>query len=530
LAANLCGQAGLKTLVIERGAEPYRLPRAVHMDAEAMRILQSIGLAEKLAPLTRPLGGSVYLGCDGRPIRVFRSRDTRAALGWPASNLFYQPELEQLLRDGLARYRDVDVRLGAEFDDLQQTSDGARLRFGSAAGGEGEQVEACFVLACDGASSPVRKAVGIGLDDMGFEERWLVIDVLMSGEMRWPGGYEIPPEVRDGRYSLMVCDPKRPATVIPGAGRHRRWEYMLLPHETDDQALDPLQIEGLLSHWVDPSEAEIVRAAVYRFHGLVASQWRSGAVFLMGDAAHQTPPFFGQGMCHGFRDAAQLVWKLDLVRRDLTHPDLLDTYQAEREGHVRSIITGALSAGAAVCLLDPEAAQARDDSFRAEEAARAGGSVAMTDVVPPIQAGLVDTQTGGERIPQPSVRTSAGSIPLDDLLSRRLTLLVRDPGALEGFAPAARSAWSDLGGQVLHILPEGLPAQPGEIVEDGNVLEHWLSAAGADWALVRPDRYVFAKGRTPQDLSMSVEHLLVSLRHFHDPSNVTAQTKESRNP
>jgi 3-(3-hydroxy-phenyl)propionate hydroxylase len=512
IAANLCGQAGLRTLVVERGVEPYLLPRAVHMDAEAMRILHSVGLAKTVASLTRPLGGSVYLGCDGRQIRVFRSQDTRAALGWPASNLFYQPELEGILRQGLQRFPNVEVRLAAEFAELEQDAEGARLRITSANGADGGWVGAHFVLACDGASSPVRKALNLDLEDMGFEERWLVIDGQMSGAMRWPERYDIPAEVRDGRYSLMICDPARPATIIPGAGRHRRWEYMLLPAESDEHALQPGNIGALLADWTDPADVEVVRAAVYRFHGLVATQWRSGAVFLMGDTAHQTPPFFGQGMCHGFRDAAQLVWKLALVRRGLAGPDLLDTYQAEREPHVRAIISAALTAGAAVCILDPEAAELRDARFRAEEAARAGAAVAMTDVVPPIRAGLVEPDTGGDRIPQPSVVGEAGAAPLDDLLAGRLTLLLvaesLDPHAI---AQALPSRWRDLGGQVLHLLPEGRPAQRGAIVDASGSLGAWLAKAGAAWALIRPDRYVFAKGRTAEALAASLQHLLLSL-------------------
>jgi 3-(3-hydroxy-phenyl)propionate hydroxylase len=529
LAANLCGQAGLTTLVIERGVEPYLLPRAVHMDAEAMRILQSVGLAEKIAPLTRPLGGSVYLGCDGRQIRVFRSQDTRADLGWPASNLFYQPELETVLREGLARYPNLEVRLAAEFTGVDQTADVTRVRF--SANGERKVVDAGFVLACDGASSPVRKALGIGLEDMGFEERWLVIDGLMSGAMRWPERYDIPTEVRDGRYSLMICDPKRPATIIPGAGRHRRWEYMLLPHETDADALQPDHIGALLGDWSDPADVEVVRAAVYRFHGLVATQWRSGAVFLMGDAAHQTPPFFGQGMCHGFRDAAQLIWKLGLVQRGLAGPGLLDTYQLEREAHVRAIISAALTAGAGVCILDAEAARLRDERFRAEEAARVGATIAMTDVVPPIRDGLVEPATGGQRIPQPTVIGENGDVPLDDLLAGRATLLLGDGLEPSAIAPTLPSRWRDLGGQVLHILPEGRPAQRGALVDASGGLGAWLAKADAAWALVRPDRYVFAKGRTAEALAASLQHLVLSLGPVPGrpvAEGASAQPEESR--
>lgn len=513
LAANLCGQAGLRTLVVERGHAPYLLPRAIHMDAEAMRIFQSAGLADEIAPLTRRLGGSVYLGCDGRQIRVFRGRDTVESLGWPASNLFYQPKLEAVLRNGLARFPHVTLRAGHSFESVVNTATGGRLVTRDESGGS-HAVTARYVLACDGASSAVRKSLGIALDDMGFEERWLVIDAMVDGPMRWPDDYQVPDEVRDGRYSLMVCDPARPATLIPGAGQHRRWEYMLLPQESDEDALDETRIRALLSRWIDPGHVEIVRAAVYRFHGLVAQHWRRENVFLLGDAAHQTPPFYGQGMCHGLRDAAQLVWKLRLVLDGKADAAILDTYQQEREPHVRAIIAASLAAGAAVCILDPVAAAARDARFRAEEEARRDATVAMTDVVPPLKAGLVDPDSGGARVPQPTVATRAGTAKLDDLLAGRFTLLTLDA------APALDPAWQAIGGQVLSLAPNG-----GTSISDPTgTLQTWFDADGTRWALLRPDRYVFAKGATASRATNTVASLLRLLQPATSPrSQVLSQ-------
>lgn len=502
LTANLCGHAGLRTLVVERGVEPYDLPRAIHFDAEAMRIFQSVGLAEEIAAVTRPLGGSVYLGCDGRPIRRFQAHDTRALLGWPASNLFYQPQLEQILRRGLERFPHVEVRLGHEVLGVRSGEGQAGVRLRGPDGAETE-AEARFVLACDGASSPVRKALGIPLDDMGFEERWLVIDAFVDGPMRWPGDLEIPEEVRDGRCSLMLCDPARPATLIPGSGRHRRWEYMLLPHETDAEMLEAARIRSLLARWIAPDDVQVVRAAVYRFHGLVARQWRRGPVFLLGDAAHQTPPFFGQGMCHGLRDAAQLVWKLRLVTDGLADEALLDTYQAERDEHVRTIISASLAAGAAVCILDPEKARTRDAEFRAQEAARAGKTVAMTDVVPPIRGGVLAPGAIGARTPQPQVRQAGRRALLDDLLGGRFTLISLDPPPL---APADLAAWTALDGQTLAL------AGPGAVEDVTGGVGAWLAELGAHSALVRPDRHLFGLASSAGEVPELLRQLFAQLR------------------
>lgn len=481
-AANLAGQAGLSTIVIERGDEPYRQPRAIVFDAEIMRVFASIGLAEAIGEVTRPLGGSVYLGADLQPIRIFRAPGRVDPLAWHPSNLFYQPQLETLLREGLSRFPHVDVRTGHEVTGI----DGRTIRVGTADGEIG--VTARFILACDGASSAVRKALGVALEDIGFEERWLVVDTLVDGPMRWPEDHGIPPEVRDGRYSLMVCDPARPATLIPGSGRHRRWEYMLLAGERDEEVVTEAWLRGHIGKWIDPDDVEIVRAAVYRFRALLATRWRVGDTFLLGDAAHQTPPFYGQGMCHGIRDAAQLMWRLALVLRGVAGDELLDSYQLEREPHVRAIISASVAAGAEVCKLDPEQAMLRDAAFREAERNR-NGSVAMTDVVPPIRAGLVDRDSGGMRLPEFVVETAAGRRHFDRLLESRFALVTT--------SALTPPDWGALGGRVVEAADAAV--------------RDWLARRGADWALVRPDRYVFATGAGQAALDAALDRLATQL-------------------
>lgn len=209
VAANLAGAAGLRTLVIERGDQPYSMPRAIVFDAEVMRIFASIGLADAISAVTKPLGGSVYIGVDHNPIRKFQARPRAHDLAWHPSNLFYQPQLEALLRAGLKRFPNVTVLTGHDVTALTRNGDNTCVRIVDTTGSE-KEISSPYVLACDGASSTIRKALGIRLDDIGFEERWLVVDTFVNGPMRWPDGYTIPPEVRDDRYSLMICDPARP--------------------------------------------------------------------------------------------------------------------------------------------------------------------------------------------------------------------------------------------------------------------------------------------------------------------------------
>lgn len=502
VAANLAGMAGLRTVVLERGTEPYRQPRAIVFDAEIMRIFDSIGLADEIAAVTRPLGGSVYLGADRNPIRTFRAPPPAHALAWPASNLFYQPELEAVLRAGLSRFPNVTVLSGHDIVDLTASAETVRVQACDPAG-EPLLFTARHLLACDGASSIVRKKMDIALDDIGFEERWLVVDTFVNGPMKWPDDHVIPPEVRDDLYSLMVCDPARPCTLIPGAGRHRRWEYMLIEGDREDEVIGDAWLRRHIGRWIDPADVEIIRSAVYRFRALVARKWHAGRVLLLGDAAHQTPPFYGQGMCHGIRDAAQLVWRLRLVNGGLSEEALLDSYQAEREPHVREIISASVAAGAAVCTLDPAEARDRDLTFRDMEQARTE-DIAISDIVPSIRSGLVDPATGGLRLPEFVLEDENGVRHVDRFLDGRFTLLCTKP-----FAPNAFRQWADIGGQVIQV---GGPVGSGQSPRDADGrLASWFADRASSWAIIRPDRYVFAAGADQAALDDAARSLSAQL-------------------
>ena len=239
--------------------------------------------------------------------------------------MFVQPELDAMLRDGLDQYPHVTVHLGTEAPPLAELAGAAR-----------------FVVACDGATSPTREALGIELTDLGYDERWLVIDLMLHDD----AAVELPTIIQQ------VCDRARLATFVPSHGQHRRWEFRLA---IDEQVPDPWR---LLAPWgVSAADAELVRATAYRFHALVADRWRAGNVLLAGDAAHQMPPFMGQGMCSGIRDAANLGWKLAEVVHDGRDASLLDTYESERRPHVDAVTALSIEAGSLLARLasDPTA-------------------------------------------------------------------------------------------------------------------------------------------------------------------------------
>jgi 3-(3-hydroxy-phenyl)propionate hydroxylase len=463
LAANLFGKAGLSVLVLEREATPHPLPRAVHIDHEMMRLFQSAGVIDRVLPDMRETDGHLHIGADHGVIRYMGTVGKPRPFGWANDYFFYQPELEAHLRAGLVDRNNVELRTGAEFFGIEQQDGVVSVSFTE--NGTAQSAKARWAIGCDGSRSPVRKALGVELDDLDFDEPWLVVDADVDGPVGFPSLAGVPKEADLQRLSVMMCDPKRPATIVPGRGNHRRWEFMLLPGEDDAVMMQPENVAELVGPYLNGVPHKIVRAATYRFHGLVAEKWQVGNVFLAGDAAHQTPPFFGQGMCHGFRDVANLAWKMAAIINDGAAPCILESYQPERDPHVRGIIGAAVAAGRYICILDPVEAAARDAGLRAK--ANDAEPQTAADLIPAIKTGviLVGSPAAGERFIQPQV----GDAKLDDLTGDGWRLFVRTP-------VSARNG-------VKVIAADQVPN-----------ITAWLDQNGADAVLVRPDHYVFGTG------------------------------------
>ncbi|BCW87669.1 putative NADH-specific resorcinol 4-hydroxylase [Alphaproteobacteria bacterium SO-S41] len=448
--AALLARHGVSVIAAERETDIYRLPRAAHFDAEIMRLFQQLGLAEDILPVSRPISAYEFVTAAREIIMRF-SVSAETSQGWAGGYLFHQPALEEALRAKLAAAPEVELALGWSLDTIAQDESGVTAQLSQ--GGATRTVRARFLIGCDGANSAVRKLSDIGLFDYGFDEPWLVIDTLMPDEGT------LPP------YGLQVCDPARPTTVMPMSPGRRRWEFMLLPSEDPASMLDDAVVQRLLAPWATPDKATVIRKAVYRFHGLVANDWRKGRILLAGDAAHQMPPFAGQGMCSGLRDAANLAWKLALVLKGEARDTLLDTYQQEREPHVRGMIELAIAMGQLVCMLDPTAAAKRDTDMLAARVAHASDAPAPPPAA--LAAGcLHPSPRAGELSPQP---VSAGA-RLDAKLGHGFCLVTRGP----------------------YAAPAGIAQLDATALDDGGALAAWLGEAEA--ALIRPDRHVFGTG------------------------------------
>ena len=465
--AALLGDLNVRVLVAEKEAVVYPLPRAAHFDHEIMRLFQQLGIAEAVLAHARPVPDYEFRAADGQ--LLMRLPAQPPGEGWRAGYMFHQPGLERALRAKVAACPSVETRIGRRFAGLAQDGDGVTVTLDTDVGPE--TVRARYIVGCDGGSSPVRGALGGDLFDYGFDEPWLVIDVKVGGGARVP------------TVNLQVCDPARPTTcVLMGPGRHR-WEFMLKPGEDADAALADAFINPLVAAW-DVGEFEIERRAVYRFHGLVANRWREGRVLLAGDAAHQMPPFAGQGLCSGLRDAANLAWKLAAVL-DGADETLLDTYQTEREPHVRDYIELAIRMGRLVCTLDPQAAAQRD-------AAMLSGQGAPPPFAPaPFAAGhvLAGSPGAGALFAQPF----ADGVGLDDVLGPGAWLIARSQ------APSAPEVTA-------------VSLSDPRLAGYRAALDAWLTRRDAEAVLVRPDRYVFGAG-DPQTLIAAWRAPLRSLAH-----------------
>ncbi|GHI01780.1 3-(3-hydroxyphenyl)propionate hydroxylase [Streptomyces cellostaticus] len=339
-AATLLGQYGIETLVLDRWESVYPLPRAVHLDDEIYRLLARLGVAHEFAAISRPAHGLRLLDRELRVLAEFRRGADLGRHGHPEASMFDQPQLEELLRANLTRHATVTLRGNVEITAIEQPDGGpARIRLTDRATDETSTVAAGYVLGCDGANSLTRSAIGSTMHDLRFAQRWLVVDVATDADLaQWEGVHQ-------------VCDPVRAATYMRIGERRYRWEFQLLPGESADDYRDMTRLRPLIRPWtgnVPADELEIVRTAEYTFRAQIADRWREQRVFLLGDAAHLTPPFIGQGMGAGLRDAANLAWKLAAVLDGRLPEQALDSYEAERKPHTRSMITLAKLVGTAM--------------------------------------------------------------------------------------------------------------------------------------------------------------------------------------
>ncbi len=491
--AALLGRAGHRVAVFERYDEIYRLPRAVHLDHEIMRLLQSLGLADELASELVPAREYQWLGADREPLLTLSS-PTPASSGWEPDYMFFQPMLEEAL-DRVARAQaGVTVERGWVAEGLVDSGEQAELTLrraredsgGAPADEETLVVRARWIVGADGANSFVREACGISRRDLGFQEQWLVVDA-EPDDMAALG--ELP-------IACQWCDPQRPTTHIQSGPRHRRWEFMLLPGETPSDFDDPARLWALLEPWYSPADGPLTRSAVYEFRSMLADQMRVGHVLLAGDSAHLTPPFLGQGLCSGLRDAANIAWKLDLVLRGLAPQTLLDTIDPERQPHNEWVIAFAVQLGKVLCELDPLAAQERDRTLRQSQAPPPLALPALTGGVVHTDADGAPDPLAGQLGIQGTVAAAGRRGLLDDEIGDGFALIVADGDPHEPLQAEHLDLLRALGARVVSLDPQA----PSGVTDIDGRMTAWLHENNVHAVIVRPDFYVFGSAASPGEL------------------------------
>jgi len=471
-AATLLGQYGVECLVLDRWDGVYPQPRAVHLDDEVYRVLVRLGIAEQFTAVSRPSRGLQLIDREHRVFAVFDRAGDFGRHGHPRANMFDQPELEHLLRTNLKDQPTVTLRGNVEVADVAlDGEERVRVDFTDRLTGQQESVLARYVLGCDGANSVVRSAIGVAMEDLNFEQRWLVVDVASAVQLdQWEGVHQ-------------VCDPARAATYMRIGHSRYRWEFRLLPGETaaDFDTIEALQ--PLIGPWVGDvpcDRLELARVAEYTFRAQLADHWRDHNVFLLGDAAHLTPPFIGQGLCAGVRDSMNLSWKIAGVLSGDLPESVLDTYEAERRPHARALIRLARLIGMAMTQ-----GGGGGDLLRRAVAPR-------LHWVPRLRERLLDSETPplsrSELVHRRLRRTSLngrlcpnavliGDARYDDVTTGRFVLVTSVP-----LSTQQREMLKVRGTQVLEVAP-------------GSALDRWLEAGSAVAALVRPDFTVLRAGR-----------------------------------
>lgn len=456
LLALLLGDLGVSTLAFDREAEPYPLPRAAVIDDEVLRILQSVGLDEAVLADAQVQPGASIVTSAGRAVEVFRSRTGK--LGHPPLVSINQPAMERTMLAALAERPSVQVRRGLTLEALDRRADAVEAYVRPTAGGWSEAISSRWLVGCDGAASAVRARLQIPFRGRTAPQRWVVVDTLVDRPLR-----RVP-------HPHFIGRAERPAVTLPmSPGRHR-WEWMLHPGEDPAPLLDHAAIHAAMAEWLDGETVEVERAVVYTFHTRMAARWRRGRVLLAGDAAHVMPPFAGQGFSSGARDAANLAWKLAAVLGG-AHAALLDTYEQERRPHVAAMQRTANMMGGFVQSTTRRRVRLRDAWLHAVDGTRLQRLMAENvKPLPTYAAGAFARRP--HRVP--ICRTIGTLFPQADRLDDRL------PAGWAAVAIDERSR--------ALLEAERVPvADPGP---DGS----WLRERGLSWALLRPDRFVFACG------------------------------------
>ncbi|WJY13747.1 bifunctional 3-(3-hydroxy-phenyl)propionate/3-hydroxycinnamic acid hydroxylase [Pectobacteriaceae bacterium CE90] len=510
MMANYLGQLGIEVLVIEKLDALIDYPRAIGIDDESLRTIQSVGLIEQVLPHTTPWHAMRFLTPKGRCFADIQPMTDE--FGWSRRNAFIQPQVDKVLCEGLKRFPNVQIRFSRELTQVTQQEQGVTLTLDTAEGQQ-EIVHAQWLVACDGGNSFVRRTLCIDFEGKTAPNQWIVIDIA-NDPLSTPHVY-------------LCCDPVRPYVSAALPHGVRRFEFMVMPGETEEQLIQPDNIRALLSKVLpDPDRVELIRKRVYTHNARIASEFRRDRILLAGDAAHIMPVWQGQGYNSGMRDAFNLAWKLALVVNGEASDPLLDTYQQERRDHAKAMIDLSVMAGNvlapprrwqgvvrdsltwAMNFFPPVKRYFLEMRFKPMPAYRQGALITTNDKETPI----------GRLFIQPPVLLENGSrVLLDDVIGPRFAVLVWGSNPLWGLNASQIAQWRHVGVTFIEVVPDVQLSALGDeipgVIRVGDVtgrLRHWFAANKSSVAILRPDRFV-AGVAIPQTLGDTLDNLAAIL-------------------
>ena len=479
LFSLLLNDSSIRILGIDKDREIYNLPRAVNIDDEGLRIMQRLNLEHIYLDNSTVISGAYFVDDKLQKLSGMDiPKDFLTGNGWPPGAMFHQPYTDELLREELLK-TDCTIHLETELTEIIDKNDYYIVKTKNLSTLKENSVSTKYIIGADGASSKVRSILGIAQEDLDYDKNWLVVDVKLNQDNNLPG------------YAAQICDPKRISTYIPAHLPYRRWEFILLEGETKEEMLKKDKIQELISPWIESDGYQIIRAAVYRFHSLLTDKFRHGNCFLIGDAAHQNPPFMGQGMMSGYRDALNLSWKLTAVIQKLLSENILETYEKERKPHSRFVVEGSAAIGKLMSAYSDAVKRGNSSDVPQELLDKGYGSYSL----PPLDDGILykgksdNKRMVGFHFPQPLLMEgSKCKERYDHILGKRFCVVSKEKVAL---TPDQKDFYKKIKTKFL-VLEESM-------INNNPWIKEFM--VNSKTYIIRPDRHIF--GSTSDKITFS---------------------------
>ena len=468
--ANLLAMHGFSILILDREKSFYPLPRAVHFDDEIMRVFQTIGITKDFLKHTIINKGTKFVNSKDKVILDWPRPKKITDNGWYPSYRFHQPDLEKKLRKKLKNYKKVSIEQNSEVKKIINSKNQVDIIYANISSHKEYIVRSKYLVGCDGANSITRKQIKTTMDNLGFTQKWAVVDLILKKKKN-----NLPDR------TIQYSNPKQPATYCRNVGKRRRWEFAIKKNHSDKKVLSERYIWNFLKPWLKKSEAIIERKTIYTFESAIARKWRKGRVFIAGDAAHLMPPFMGQGMCAGIRDASNLAWKIANCLRNKFNETLLNTYQSERSLNVKEYIETTMRMGEFVNAV--ESIQITDN-IRSDNK----GIKSMQSIKPKLGKGLgnLKDKNRGKTFPQFKLKNNK---TLDNNFSKKGMIVLSsdaNPKTSKDYSILKAKNFSNVSRYLKNIKSKAI--------------------------LVRPDRFILASARSNKEVNLLLKKYSSILR------------------